>query len=225
MKWIYVHRSSMTPCMLGWYLLMFSGLFLSEKITCSCSSQTGIGVFSTVMVAPCCLCTTKDSTSIHAWLFRSIVFDRLRRQWNPVTMPDLLSLHLFLDFKCQLGRTFLPFFFNFFLTLFNIIQEAFLPLTFSSSALSYFLLCTCPAPSLYPLAKKLLILPEWNPDLIAIQLPFLFFSCSCLSARPNWKQIKENLDRLCNWIACFLILGTVQHWWKTWSEYWTVLLF
>lgn len=25
MKWIYVHRSSMTPCMLGWYLLMFSG--------------------------------------------------------------------------------------------------------------------------------------------------------------------------------------------------------
>lgn len=102
----------MTPCMLGWYLLMFSGLFLSEKITCSCSSQTGIGVFSTVMVAPCCLCTTTDSTSIDAWLFRSIVFDRLRRQWNPVTMPALLSLHLFLDFKCQLGRTFLPFFFN-----------------------------------------------------------------------------------------------------------------
>lgn len=112
MTWIYVHRSSMTPCMLGWYLLMFSGLFLSEKITCSCSSQTGIGVFSTVMVAPCCLCTTKDSTRIHAWLFRSSVFDRLRRQWNPVMMPDLLSLHLFLDFKCQLGWTFLPFFFN-----------------------------------------------------------------------------------------------------------------
>ena len=33
MEWVYVHCSSMTPCMLSWYLLMFLDLFLREKIT------------------------------------------------------------------------------------------------------------------------------------------------------------------------------------------------
>lgn len=149
-----MHRSSMAPCMLRWYLLMFSGLFLSEKITCSCSSQTGIGVFSTVMVAPCCLCTTVDATSIHAWLFRSSVFDCLRRQWNPLIMLDLLSLHLFLNVKHQLGRSFLPFFYNLRFSHRNLHHTRSLPPSYFFIFCPFLILLPPVLPSVYILWPK-----------------------------------------------------------------------